>query len=123
MRISYTAQLDFNNLVQFLVPNSRLIMYIRHRQLSGAPALAGAQPLVARARGPVCPSLAMPLLEISKELIRDCLTVPGCYCIPLLHNHLIDLCSYIHKNTLRAAKGGCPSPPPKSATVVYSSIL
>ena len=39
-------------------------------------------------------------LEISKELIRDCVTGPGCCCcMPLLHNHLMDLCSYVHKNT------------------------
>ena len=41
-------------------------------------------------------------------MIRDCLTVPGCCCcMPLLHNHLMDLCSYVCKNTLLAAKGGC----------------
>ena len=57
-------------------------------------------------------------LEISKELIhvRECLTVPGCCCcMPLLHNHLKDSCSYVHKNTLLAAKGGVhlhPSYPP-----------
>ena len=29
-------------------------------------------------------------LEISKELIRECVTVPGCCCcMPLLHNHLM----------------------------------
>jgi len=34
-------------------------------------------------------------LEISKELIRECLTVPGSCCsMPLLDNHLMDLCSY-----------------------------
>jgi len=39
--------------------------------------------------------------------------------MPLLHSHSIDLCSYVHKNTLLAAKGGCictPLTPPKSAT-------
>ena len=47
-------------------------------------------------------------LEISKELIRVCVcvTVPGCCCMPLLHNHLMDSCSYLRKNTLLAAKGG-----------------
>ena len=59
-------------------------------------------------------------LEISKELIRECVTVPGCCCcMPLLHNHLMDSRSYVHKNTLLAAKGGCtctPLTPPKSAT-------
>ena len=46
-------------------------------------------------------------LEISKELIRECVTVPGCcYCMPLLHNHLMDSCSYVQKLTLLAAKGG-----------------
>ena len=30
-------------------------------------------------------------LEMSKELIRECVTMPGCcYCMPLLHNHLMD---------------------------------
>ena len=43
-------------------------------------------------------------LEISKELIRECVTVPGCCCcMPLLHNHLIDVCSYVYKNTLLAS--------------------
>ena len=47
-------------------------------------------------------------LEISKELIRECVTVPGCCCyMPLLHNHLKDLCKYVRKNTLLAAKVGC----------------
>ena len=54
-------------------------------------------------------------LEISKEQIRECVTMPGCYCcMPLLHNHLMDSCSYVRKNTLLAAKGGCkctPLPP------------
>ena len=64
-------------------------------------------------------------LEISKELIRECVTVPGCCCcMPLLHNHLMDSCSYVRKNTLLAAKGGAfalpkctPLTPPKSTTV------
>ena len=59
-------------------------------------------------------------LEIKKELIRECVTMPGCCCcMPLLHNHLIDSCSYVRKNTLLAAKGGCictPLTPPESAT-------
>ena len=43
-------------------------------------------------------------LEISKELIRECVTMPGCCCcMPLLHNHLMDSCSYVRKNTLLAA--------------------
>ena len=54
-------------------------------------------------------------LEISKELIRECVTVPGCCCcMPLLHNHLMDSCNYVHKNTLLAA--WTPLTPPKSAT-------
>ena len=39
--------------------------------------------------------------------------------MPLLHNHLMDSCSYVRKNTLLAAKGGCictPLTPPESAT-------
>ena len=53
-------------------------------------------------------------LEISKELIREYVTVPGCCCIPLLYNHLMDSCSYLRKNTLLAAKGGwiCTPLPP-----------
>ena len=36
------------------------------------------------------------------------MTVPGCCCCrPLLHDHLMDSCSYVCKNTLLAAKGGC----------------
>ena len=43
-------------------------------------------------------------LEISKELIRECVTVAGCCCcMPLLRNNLMDSCSYVHKNTLLAA--------------------
>jgi len=37
----------------------------------------------------------------------------------LLHNHLMDSCSYVSNNILLAAKGGCictPLTPPKSAT-------
>ena len=60
-------------------------------------------------------------LEISKELIRECVTVPGCCCcMPLLHNHLMDSCSYVRK----IAKGGCictPLTPPKSATAAAAS--
>ena len=42
-------------------------------------------------------------LEISKELIRDCLSVPGCCCcMPLM-----DSCSYVCQNALLAAKGEC----------------
>ena len=63
-------------------------------------------------------------LEISKELIRECVTMPGCCCcMPLLHNHLMDSCSCVRKNTLLAAKGGCictPLTPPKSATAQYN---
>ena len=58
-------------------------------------------------------------LEISKELVCGCVTMPGCFCMPLLHNHLMDLCSYVHNNTLLTAKGGCictPLTPPESAT-------
>ena len=62
-------------------------------------------------------------LEISKELIRECVTMPGCCCcMPLLHNHLMNSCSYVRKNTLLAAKGGCictPLTPPESATGSY----
>jgi len=51
-------------------------------------------------------------LEISEELIRECVTVPGCCCyIPLLHNNLVDSCSYVSKNTLLATKGGAFAPP------------
>ena len=60
-------------------------------------------------------------LEISKELICECVTMPGCCCMPLLHNHLMDSCSYVHKNTLLPAKGGCictPLTPPESATAL-----
>ena len=47
-------------------------------------------------------------LEISRELIRECVTVPGCCCcIPLLYNHLMNSFNYLRKNTLLAAKGGC----------------
>ena len=45
---------------------------------------------------------------------------------PLLYNHLMDSCSYVHKNTLLAAKGGCkctPLTPSKSATVLKMGII
>ena len=48
--------------------------------------------------------------------------MPGCCCMPLLHNHLMDSCSYVRKNTLLAAKGGCictPLTPPESATAMH----
>ena len=54
-------------------------------------------------------------LEISKELIRECVTMPGCCCcMPLLHNHLMDSCSYnyVRQNTLLAAKRGVHLHPP-----------
>ena len=70
----------------------------------------------------------MKRLKISKELIPECVTVPGCCCcMPLLHNHLMDSCSWVRKTTLLAAcKGGCICTlltPPKSATVVYITAL
>ena len=65
-------------------------------------------------------------LEISKELIRECVTMPSCCCcMPLLHNHLMDSYSYVHENTLLAAKGGCictPLTPPESATVLTQAL-
>ena len=52
-------------------------------------------------------------LEISKELIRECVTMPGCCCcMPLLHNHLMDSWGYVRKNTLYSPpKGGAFAPP------------
>jgi len=53
--------------------------------------------------------------------------VPGCCCyMPLLHNHLMDSCSYVRRNTLLAAKGGCictPLTSPKSATVAGCAVV
>ena len=61
-------------------------------------------------------------LEISKELIRECVTLPGgSCCMPLLRNNFMDSCSYVRKNTLLAAKGECiwtPLISPKSTTEV-----
>ena len=67
-------------------------------------------------------------LEISKELIRECVTVLGCCCCIIvdatMHNHLMDLCSYVRKNTLLAAKGGCIftplTPPPLNPPLVVN---
>jgi len=42
--------------------------------------------------------------------------------MPLLYNHLMDSCSYVRKNTLLAAKGGCLTPP-KSATAFTGGKL
>ena len=52
-------------------------------------------------------------LEISKELIHECVTVPGCCCcMPLLYNHLMDSCSYVRKNTFtNHQRGGAFAPP------------
>ena len=44
-------------------------------------------------------------LEISKELMRECVTVPGCCCCmhaTAVYYHLMDSCSYVRKNTLLA---------------------
>jgi len=44
----------------------------------------------------------------------------------LLHNHLMDSFSYLRKNTLLAAKGGCictPLTPPKSATAALDAFI
>ena len=63
------------------------------------------------------------------ELIRERVTVPGCCCcMPLLHSHLTDSCSYVRKNTLLAAKGGCickctPLTPPKSVTDTNITVV
>ena len=65
-------------------------------------------------------------LEISKELIRECVTVPGCCCcMPLLHNHLMDSCSYVRK--IHCQRGvhfhpPYPPPPPKSATAHFKKF-
>ena len=54
-------------------------------------------------------------LEISKELIRECVTMPGCCCcMPLLHNHLMDSCTVIimyAKIHYSPPKGGAFAPP------------
>ena len=58
-------------------------------------------------------------LEISKELIRECVTMPGCCCcMPLLHNHLMDSCSYNYErqNNYSPPKGGTP---PESTTAAH----
>ena len=57
--------------------------------------------------------------------------MPGCCCcMPLPHNHLMDSCSYVRKNTLLAAKGGCictplthppPPPPPLTNTCTWQT--
>ena len=55
-------------------------------------------------------------LGISKELIRECVTVPGsCCCMPLLHR-LVQLCT--QKYTISRQRGCIFTPltPPKSAT-------
>ena len=64
-------------------------------------------------------------LEISKELLRECVTVPGCCCcLSLMYNHLMDSCSYVRKNTLLAAKGGAFAPPlpPLNLPLVMASM-
>ena len=64
---------------------------------------------------------------VDLSYLHECITVPGCCCMALLHNHLTDSCSYVHKNTLLATKGGglClpppPPPPPPSLNPVLSS--
>ena len=57
-------------------------------------------------------------LEISKELIRECVTMPGCCCcMPLLHNHLMDSCTVIiiyakiHYSPPKGGAFAAPLPP------------
>ena len=59
---SNTVQLDFKHLCALLAPNSRLITVHSAPIIFRSACTGGAQPLVARARAPVCPSLATPLL-------------------------------------------------------------
>ena len=40
------------------------------------------------------------LVKCLEIRIRECVTMPGCCCcMPLLYNYLMDLCSYVLKNT------------------------
>ena len=57
---SNTAQLDFNTFVQFAIDNGTFGTDNFRSTYTG-----GAQPPVARARTPVCPSLATPLVEFT----------------------------------------------------------
>ena len=59
---SNTVQLDFKHLCALLAPNSRLITVHSAPIIFRSACTGGAQPLVARARAPVCPSLATPLV-------------------------------------------------------------
>ena len=67
-------------------------------------------------------------LEISKELIRECVTMPGCCCcMPLLHNHLnglVQLCT--QKYITRRQRGvhfapPLPPPPPLNPPLNFAS--
>ena len=63
-------------------------------------------------------------LEISKELIRECVTVPGCCCMPLLHESfdgLVQLCSQQYITSRQRGVHLHPPYPPKSATEYYMS--
>ena len=65
-------------------------------------------------------------LEISKERIRECVTVPGCCCMPLLQNHLmglVQLCTqkYIASRQ-RGGAFGPPLPPLDSPLLLHVNI-
>ena len=62
-------------------------------------------------------------LEISKELIHECVTMPGCCCrMPLLHNHLMDSCSYTQKCIIRRQRGVRLHPPYPSESATDSTM-
>ena len=65
-------------------------------------------------------------LEISKELMRECVTVSGCCCcMPGSHCCIIirwaRANNYVRKNTLLATKGGCICTPlPLNPPLTYN---
>ena len=51
------------------------------------------------------------LVKRLEILIHECVTVPGCCCyMPLLHNHLMDPCSYVCKKYTTSCQKGVHLP-------------
>ena len=56
------------------------------------------------------------------ELIRECVTMPGCYCMPLLYNQSFDGLMQLCTQKYITSRQSTPLTPPKSATA-YGGLL
>ena len=73
----------FQHLCELLAPNSRLITVHSTLIIFRSACIGGAQPLVARARAPVCPSLATPLGVSLSIICRSSTSL----CVPKMQMH------------------------------------